>query len=258
MKLRCYALKPDPPTIRAAPTTRAWMDRISDHHAYRCLPLNIANSHGWEILSPCAFEVAWRGGIHARDVTVTALDGYPHLSDVAVSHFAFGIVTFHLWYLFRTEPGWDLFASGSLNTVKDGIAPLAGVIETDWLPYPFTMNWQMTRPGTVRFDKDEPLCMIFPVPHGVLQTVEPEIFSLDAEPELKAQTMAWKERRDDFMKKFNAKDAATLKEAWQRYYFIGKMPDGSTPGQHLHKLRLAAPVDKREPHGGKGRPDSAG
>jgi len=26
-----------------------------------------------------------------------------------------------------------------------------GVIETDWLPDPFTMNWQMTRPGTVRF-----------------------------------------------------------------------------------------------------------
>jgi len=25
------------------------------------------------------------------------------------------------------------------------------VIETDWLPDPFTMNWQMTRPGTVRF-----------------------------------------------------------------------------------------------------------
>jgi Family of unknown function (DUF6065) len=251
MKLRCYALKPNPPTIRAAPTTRAWMDRIPEHHAYRCLPLNIANSHGWEILSPCAFSVTWRGGIHARDVTVTALDGFPDIAQVALTHFAFGIVTFHLWYLFRTEPGWDLFASGSLNTVKDGIAPLSGVIETDWLPYPFTMNWQMTRPGTVRFDKDEPLCMIFPVPHGVLQTVEPEIFSLDDEPELKAQTMAWKERRDDFMNKLNAKDAATLKEGWQRYYFIGKMPDGSTPAQHLHKLRLAAPVDKRKPRGGK-------
>jgi hypothetical protein len=42
-----------------------------------------------------------------------------------------------------------------LNSPKDGIAPLTGVIETDWLPYPFTMNWQMTRPGSVRFDKDE-------------------------------------------------------------------------------------------------------
>ena len=67
--------------------------------------------------------------------------------------------------------------------------------------------------------------------------------------------MAWKELRDDFMNKFNAKDAATLKAGWQRYYFVGKMPDGATPAQHLHKLRLAAPVDKRKLGGGKGQSD---
>ena len=155
------------------------MDQIQDNHAYRCLPLSIANSHGWEILSPCAFESTWTGAVPAWAITVKALDGYPDLAQFAVSHFAYGIVTFHLGYLFRTEPGWDLFASGSLNNPKDGIAPLTGVIETDWLPYPFTMNWQMTRPGTVRFDKDEPVCMIFPVPHGALQGVEPEIIDLD-------------------------------------------------------------------------------
>ncbi|HEY2970316.1 MAG TPA: DUF6065 family protein [Casimicrobiaceae bacterium] len=245
MKLICYALRPDPPTIRPAPTTRTWMDKIKDNHAYRCLPLNIANSHGWEILSPCTFEVTWTGGISVHALTIMALDGYPQLKQLVVSHFAYGIITFHLGYLFRTEPGWDLFASGSLNSPKDGIAPLTGVIETDWLPYPFTMNWQMTRPGTVRFSKDEPICMVFPMPHGALQDVEPEIFDLDSLPEVKEQTMAWKERRDEFMAKLNAKDPQTLKDAWQRYYFLGKMPDGSAPERHLSKLRVAAPVDKR-------------
>jgi hypothetical protein len=38
MKLTCYALKPDPPSLRAAPITRTWMDQIRDNHAYRCLP----------------------------------------------------------------------------------------------------------------------------------------------------------------------------------------------------------------------------
>jgi hypothetical protein len=247
MKLSCYALRPDPLTIRPAPLTRPWMDRIADNHAYRCLPLNIANSHGWEVLSPCTFSATWSGGIHARDLKLTGNDGYPRLADFAVTHFAYGIVTFHLSYLFRTEPGWDLFATGPLNGGKDGIAPLTGVIETDWLPYPFTMNWQLTRPGTVRFEKDEPICMLFPVPHGALQTFEPEIMNLDDDPELKAQTFAWKERRDEFMKKFNDNDAQTLKQAWQRFYFVGKMPDGSQPEQHLHKLRLAAPVDRRKP-----------
>src|SRR5262249_52956673 len=148
MKLTCYALRPDPPTLPPPPPPRARMGPSPANHAYRCLPLNIANSHGWEILSPCAFELTWSGGTPARALTARALDGYPGIAQFIMSHFSYGIVTFLLGYLFRTEPGWDLFATGSLNNPKDGIAPLTGVIETDWLPYPFTMNWQMTRPGT--------------------------------------------------------------------------------------------------------------
>lgn len=234
------------------------MDKINDNHAYRCLPLNIANTYGWELLSPCTFEASWNGGLSAQAITIKVRDAYTKLSQFVVSHFAHGIVTFHLGYLFRTDPGWDLFASGPVNCPKDGIAPLTGVIETDWLPYPFTMNWKMTRAGTVRFEKDEPVCLLFPVPHGALPDVEPEIIDLDSAPEVKRQTMEWKERRDDFMRKFNAKDQQTLKDGWQRYYFLGKMPDGSSTAQHLSKLRLPAPVDKRESTAAERSPDKEG
>ncbi|MEP7183102.1 MAG: DUF6065 family protein [Betaproteobacteria bacterium] len=40
---------------------------------------------------------------------------------------------------------------------QNRIRPLAGVIETDWRLNPFTMNWQMTRPGKLRFDRDLPV-----------------------------------------------------------------------------------------------------
>ena len=246
MKLTCYALAPEPLALRPAPASRAWMDRIPDRHAYRCLPLNIANGHGWEIGAPCAFEVEWDGGPRALDLKVRALDGYQHLDRYVSSHFASGIVTFHLTYLFRTEPGWNLFAAGPTNSPKDGITALSGVIETDWLPYPFTMNWQMTRPGKVRFDKDETFVMLFPVAAGGVIDTEPEIRNLDDDPALREQMMTWKARRDAFMGRFRARDPATLKEAWQRYYFLGKMPDGSEPdSNHVSKLRVATPVDRR-------------
>jgi len=246
MKLSCYALTPQPLALRPAAPTRAWMDRVPERHAYRCLPLAIANAHGWEVGAVCAIEITWDGGPHARNVQLRALDGYPHLAQFVVTHFAFGIVTFHLTYLFRTEPGWNLLATGPFNQSKDGIAPLTGVIETDWLPYPFTMNWQMTRPGKVRFEKDEPFCMVFPVPKGAASDAEPEIRNLADDPELERQALAWKEHRDEFMQRFRAGDAATLKDGWQRDYFLGKRPDGSAPdAQHVNKLRLAAPVDLR-------------
>jgi Family of unknown function (DUF6065) len=250
MKLTCYAIRPDAPVIRAAPTTRAWMDRVIDNHAYRCLPLNIANSHGWEILCPLTFSATWSGDIRPEVIKLQAQDTNARLSHCVVSHFGYGIISFHLGYLFRTEPGWDLVASGSFNSTKHGIAPLTGVMETSWLPYPFTMSWQMTQPGTVRFEKGEPICMIFPVPHGALQEVEPEIVGIDAAPELKAQMEQWQHKRADFMRQLYREPKA-LKDAWLRDYFLGRMPDGSSPAEHLPKLRLAAPIDRRAGEPGK-------
>ena len=243
----CYALTDNPLPLRAAPPSRDWMDRIPDRHAYRCLPLAIANAHGWEVACVCDFEATWDGGPHARNVQLRALDGFPNLAQFVVTHFAFGIITFHLTYLFRTEPGWNLVATGPTNLPKDGIAPLTGVIETDWLPYPFTMNWQMTRPGRVRFQKDEPICLVYPIaPTAAARHRARHPRTSPTTRSLQAQALAWKDRRDDFMQRFNAGDQAARKAGWQRDYFLGRRPDGSAPdAQHVNKLRLAAPVDLR-------------
>jgi len=58
------------------------------------------------------------------------------------------------------------------------------VIETAWLPYPFTLNWQMTRPGKVRFRKGDPICMLFPVPARSVQDAQTEIRNLADDPNL--------------------------------------------------------------------------
>jgi hypothetical protein len=244
MKLICYALD-HAPTIRPAPATRPWMDRVQDHHAYRCLPLNIANSHGWDILAPFGFSATWSGDSHPHALVLRSdADGSPPPATSVASHFGYGIITFYLGYLFRTEPGWNLFASGPSNRPKDGVAPLTGVIETDWLPYPFTMNWQMTRPGRIRFERDEPICTIFPVERAALQEVEPEIVAVEDHPEVEAPLREWGERRSKLMHDL-AGEPRELKDAWLRDYFVGRMPDGSVVPDHQTRLKLAAPVDRR-------------
>ncbi|HEY6655472.1 MAG TPA: DUF6065 family protein [Methyloceanibacter sp.] len=112
---------------------------------------------------------------------------------------AHGILTVHLPCLFRTEPGAELMVQGPINRPKDGIAALFGIIETDWSPYSFTMNWMFTRPGTpVRFEKGEPYCHTFPVSCGALERLEPELEVLSADPELKRQHDAWTASRARF------------------------------------------------------------
>ena len=246
MKITFHAVQPAPPELRAADPRRAWMDATPDRHAYRCLPLAIANAHGFEVLAPCGFEVTWNGGPLAADLTVRATGEFPQFAHFARSHFANGIVTLHVGYLVRTEPGWHTLATGPFNAAKDGIAPLTGVIETDWLPYPFTMNWRMTRAGSVRFERDDPICLVFPVRAHALVKARAEIRDIGDDPELRAEMDAWAARRGEFMKRFDAGDAEALKEAWQRFYFKGQYADGApAEREHAAKLRVVAPVDRR-------------
>jgi hypothetical protein len=247
MKLNCYTLNPNPPALVPSSPMRQWMDETSDRFAYRCLPLSIANSYGWDILSPCAFQIEWTGGNLATDLTVQVLDNYRYLKDFAVSHFAHGIITFHPGYLFQTEPGWNLIATGPFNQPKDGITPLTGVIETDWLPFSFTMNWKLTAAGTIGFEKDEPFCHIYPVQQGILEDIVPEIRDLSENPDLQAQFNAWSARRSEFIRKLDQRDEETMRQAWEKLYFQGKKTEAEPAvPTHQHKVRLNTPVDMRK------------
>jgi hypothetical protein len=246
----CYALHDFAPKLVPARAQRQWMDDFPDRHAYRCLPLSIANAHGWDVLCPIPIEIEWNGGPETRDLVIRAkkpLPGGRPLEHFCRSNFSRGIATFHVDYLFQTDPEWDLLTSGPFNRPKDNAAPLTGIIETDWLPYPFTMNWQVLRKGIVQFEEDEPFCFLFPVKKQALIDCQPEIRRLSDNPELSEKHTAFRESREEFMKRFQAGDAATLKQAWQRHYFVGRHPDGTLAEEHLNKLRLAEPVDRRGP-----------
>jgi hypothetical protein len=104
----------------------------------------------------------------------------------------------------------------------------------------------MTRPGTVRFDRGEPVCLVFPVRAHALAKCRAEIRDIADDPELRAEMDAWAGRRAEFMARFEARDPETLKEAWQRFYFKGQYPDGApAEREHAAKLRVSPPVDRR-------------
>jgi len=50
------------PEIKPGHSRRQWMDETSDRYAYRCLPLTMANSTGWDILCPFTLDIEWTGG----------------------------------------------------------------------------------------------------------------------------------------------------------------------------------------------------
>jgi hypothetical protein len=248
MELICYLLPGTQPNIRPAEATREWMDATQQSYAYRCLPLSIANAHGWEILSPVAFDAVWNGGPRREDVVLDVPPGTP-ANDAPLSFFGEGVVTFHINGLFRTAPGWNLWVGGSPNRPKDGIHPLTGVIETDWSPYSFTMNWRFTRRNhRVHFDAGEPICFMFPVQRAVLEAVTPRFAPIESEPQLAAHHAAWTQSRLEFNRMLrDVHERLPTAQAWQRRYFRGlDMTGQMVVPDHLSKLRTA-PFAPSEP-----------
>lgn len=244
MKLIAYSIGGQTPVIRPAPSSRAWLDKLPDAYGYRCLPLNLGSSHGWEILCPVGCVVMWNGQ-EGLDSIVVRPD--KDIGWSPASHFGSGILTFHTRYLFRTEPGFNLYVTGPTNNRKHGIVPLAAVVETDWSPYTFTMNWAFTQAGGTRFEEGEPFCMIFPVQRGLIDSVEPEIRDLADDPETKKRYETWTVARDKFNRDLKVWDPTAVKEKWQKHYYRGVWPEGgeaSPAPPHQIKLRVRPFAEK--------------
>ena len=247
MDLICYLHPGWDPLIRPAEMTRAWMDASPEVFAYRCLPLNIANAHGWEMLSPCGFEASWNGGPLPGDVHIQ-LDAGADPAIAPVALFGQGVLTFHVYGLFRTEPGWNLWIGGSPNLPKDAIFPLTGIVETDWSPFTFTMNWRFTRPNTpVRFEAGEPFCFVFPIQRGYLEQTRPRLAPLESDPELMSDFKEWSRARNAFGAEVRRSPPKAPADKWQKHYFRGVDVGGR---QHIpdHRTRLrVAPFAPHEP-----------
>jgi hypothetical protein len=240
-ELTCYRLTSEAAEIVPARASRTWMDETDQRYAYRCLPLSIANASGWEILSPVAFEASWRGDAAHDAIRIRSRDDQPRAERLASSHFGHGILTLHTGYLFRTSPGWALWVRGSPNSAKRHLAPLDGLVETDWLDFPFTMNWRFTRAGTVGFEKDEPFAFVTPVPHAILDAIQPVVRDLASDPELKAAYEARASGRSAFNAALAAHDPDTVAQGWQRHYVRGEDASGGRPEFHVTKRRLRPP-----------------
>lgn len=222
--------------IVTAPVERQWMDATGQHFAYRCLPLVIANQSGWLIQNPTGFTASWNGKSRKEDLAIE----FDRTADPRIkSHFGHGVLTISLPYLFRTPHGINLWVKGPSNWIKDGAQALEGVVESDWSPATFTMNWKLTRPGhLVRFDRGEPICMIVPVARGLAETLVPRREPLRSNPELEQAYRAWDEQRRQFLESLSDREPETVRRGWEKDYFQGHSPEGPRFEEHQTRLHL--------------------
>lgn len=237
--------------LRPARPTRAWMDQTPDRYAYRCIPLSAANTMGWEVLNPVDCEFHWNGMTDHRQVNVWT----PRPNRWGPrSHFGTGVVTWEIPFLFRTPADYGMVICGPANHEKSGINPLDGFIRTDWLPYPFTMNWRITEPGrTIRFEAGEPIARIFPYPLAILDDFQIELCELDDDPAFKQRFIDWAEsRKQGYAKRKEAEEQLAqtqsmpdLDALWSKQYAQGKGA-AEAGSEHQTVFRCKPVIDQQK------------
>ena len=244
MKVSAFRIVEPKYAMRVVPGSnrRDWMDETPHKYAYRCLPLQIANCTGWDVYPPCDFVVNWSGGQHMSDLQINYEDSHHHF---AHSSFGCGILTMHSGYLFKTEPGWDMLATGPINEPIDWGYPLTGVVETFWLDFTFTFNIKLFKPGWFKISKDKPVARIMPYPHKIdIETSVVDILS-DAE-----QAEKYKEWEKDRVQKIREVQGAfnqgqnmgeviinEPKTHWEKNYYIGQDKSGVKIQDHITKRK---------------------
>ncbi len=245
MDLVCYLTDDSPVDIRPARNRREWMNQTPGSYAYRCLPLSIANAHGWEVRCPVACEAEWNGGSSKDDIHLTFEDeenaGNKKSTTPVETHFGSGILTFNVGVVIGTPPGYDLWVTGPVNQFKDGIQAMSALIESYWMPFTFTMNWKFTRPHLkVRFEKDEPFCCFFPIEHGVLERFDPtfERIGEDSDLERQYKFAFYKRALPLALKQLKGKEVNLEgKDRFEGWYIRGEMPDGTEIADHMKRLQ---------------------
>jgi uncharacterized protein DUF6065 len=105
------------------------------------------------------------------------------------------------------------------------------------------MNLKLTRPQcTVRFEKEQPFCMVAPSRRVDFEAFEPEIRHVRADPPSAQRWKQWVSSREQLhLRKFlglHSNEYEQNLDAWQKDYVGGRGGDGREAPEHHTKRRL--------------------
>jgi hypothetical protein len=137
-----------------------WEDNpATKGHARHCLPLAMANSLGFYILSPGTFEVEWNGDVQSRAI-VTPIETSSHYE--VDDHAAFGSFTVQSRFIPVTEEEGDfVYVKGIPNERALPFSCMEGVIEAWWSMGIFGLVFLINQPGKFKVYWGQPIAQIF-------------------------------------------------------------------------------------------------
>lgn len=215
--------------ITPADSKREWMNEDGGW-SYNCLPLKIANKYGWFVRCPYDIEITWDGIESEKNFTVNS-DNEEFFKYIDFN-FGNGTLTFMLDFIIKSSIGDSLYVRGISNNKKELIYPLDGIVETDWLPFTFSFSYKFLKAGAVKFKKDEPIFMFFPIKRNYIENFDISYKFIGEDQVLKEQRNKFNQSRND-----HNDNIINNKRSAQKFYIKGAIINEKINIQN-HKINL--------------------
>lgn len=178
--------------VRAERHRDWWEDnRSTQNHAKHCLPLSMANSLGYYILSPGTFLVRWDGDYHKR-AEVETIEKSSHYE--VDNHASFASFTVQANFIPVTDdPGDFIYIKGVPNERGMPYSCMEAIIEAWWNVGLFGLVFMLNQPGEFLIPMGKPIAQMF-LYHGIAGASEAEF--ADGYPEGHEHWMKRRSRKE--------------------------------------------------------------
>lgn len=215
-------------SLAPAPATRyrEWWEGhyLTQNHARHCLPLAMANSLGYYILSPGTFEVQWDGDLNSKAI-VTCIEASSHY--IVDNHSANGSFTVQPGFIPVTDnPGEFVFIKGIPNQRGMPYSCMEACIESWWSVANFGLVFLLNQACKFTISKGDPIAQMFVLSD---KTCGYPLEFIEGVPE-RHQEWAQKRHRKDYRKDLD--------------YLKGLHPDGSKVDYHVSNWKATCPHKK--------------
>ncbi len=202
-----------------------WDDNYkTKNHARHCLPLAMANSVGYYILSPGTFKVKWNGNVHS-DVQIEHIEKSSHYEVDA--HASYASFTVQPKFIPVTQKaGQFIYFKPMPNERAPAFVCMEAMIEAWWNVANFGLVFLMTKPGEFIIKKGQPIA------HMLMYYGQAGAATLSTVQGYPKEHYEWLERRNrpDYKKDLD--------------YLKGKNYKGEDVNQHLTNWKNATIYEK--------------
>ena len=196
---------------------RDWMDETFDKHAYRCVPIVMANGLGWGISFPEDISFIWDGITDTTPNHIKILSGEKYCSLGRAN----ATLSFNTGLYFRTKENLSLLHMPVPNQFIPGIQAYTTIISSSFFNSPFPCAIRVTESNKVITIKaNQPIVSILPISLQNLNNSNIKFDNINNFPFSTPETV------------ISDKPRPLVKGLWTDYYRDAVDPNGNKIGSH--------------------------